>query len=128
MHTFPNTAMNVTYQAGAGWAGPAVVRRACAYLQEHAEQPISLEQLAEAVGTSARTLQSTFRRYLQVTPMGYLRRVRLERAADELRAADPASGITVAAVGRRWGWASARQFTAAFRRQIGELPSHTLRW
>ncbi len=42
-------------------------------------------------------------------------------------AADPASGVTVAAVARQWGWASPSQFSAAYRRQFDLPPSQTLR-
>lgn len=66
-----------------------------------------------------RTLQYAFRRYYGTTPTGYLRRVRLERADAELRAADTASGLTVAEVAHRWGWASASQFTAAYQQRFG---------
>ncbi|WP_433223942.1 helix-turn-helix domain-containing protein [Dactylosporangium sp. CS-047395] len=38
------------------------------------------------------------------------------------------AGVTVTDVARRWGWSSTSQFTAAYRRHIGELPSRTLRW
>ena len=34
--------------------------------------------------------------------------------------------ITVAKLARRWRWASASQFTVAYRRRFGVLPSHTL--
>lgn len=43
------------------------------------------------------------------------------------RYAGPAAGVTVAAVGRRWGWTSPRQFTAAYQRRFGEAPSRTMR-
>ena len=62
-----------------------------------------------------------------MTPAWYLHRVRLTRAHQQLRAADPASGVTVAAVARRWGWASPSRFSAAYRRQFGLPPSQTLR-
>ena len=39
----------------------------------------------------------------------------------------PASGVTVAALARQWGWASPSQFSAAYRRQFGLPPSQTLR-
>jgi len=35
--------------------------------------------------------------------------------------------VTVAAVARRWGWASPSQFAAAYQRRFGETPSRTLR-
>lgn len=127
LHAFPNTALTVSYQPGPGWAAPRAVRQAAAFIHAHADQPLTLPQIAAAAGLGGRALQYGFRRYFDTTPTGYLRRVRLERADAELRDADPASGLTVAAVARRWGWLSASQFTAAYRQRFGVLPSHTLR-
>lgn len=126
LHTFPNTALTVGYQPGPGWVAPQAVRRAAGFIHAHADQPLTLEQIAAAAGTGARALQYAFRRYYGTTPTGYLRRVRLERADAELRDADPASGLTVAAVACRWGWSKPSQFTAAYQQRFGQLPSRTL--
>jgi transcriptional regulator GlxA family with amidase domain len=74
-----------------------------------------------------RALQYAFRRRYDTTPMGYLRRVRLERAHQQLQAADPAAGVTVGQIARRWGWANQAKFAAAYRMQYGMPPSRTLR-
>lgn len=127
LHTFPNTALTVSYQPGPGWVAPDAVRRAAAYIHAHADQPVDLQRIAAAAGVGGRSLQYAFRRTFDATPMEYLRRVRLERADQELRAADPGGGLTVAAVARRWGWAKPSHFTAAYRRRFGMLPSRALR-
>ena len=127
LHTFPNTALTVGYEPGPGWVAPRSVRRAAGFIHAHADQPLTMETIAAAAGTGARALQYAFRRYYGITPTGYLRRVRLERADAELRDADPASGLTVAAVACRWGWSKPGQFAAAYRQRFGVLPSHTLR-
>lgn len=101
LHTFPNTALTVSYQPGPGWVAPSTVRRAAAFIHAHADQPVTLDEIAAAAGTGARALQYAFRRYYDTTPTGYLRRIQLERADQELRGAGPASGLTVATVARR---------------------------
>jgi AraC-like DNA-binding protein len=55
------------------------------------------------------------------------RRVRLDRAREQLRAADPGQGVSVTTVAAGWGFASPSRFTAHYRAVYGELPSHTLR-
>lgn len=127
LETFPNTTMTVANTGGPGWVPPAAVRRAAAFIDAHADQPITLADIAAAAGTTGRAVQHAFRRYYGMTPAWYLRRVRLARAHEQLRAADPASGVMVAAVARQWGWASPSQFSAAYRRQFGLPPSQTLR-
>jgi AraC-like DNA-binding protein len=124
---FPNTTMSPGYLPGPGWAGPPALRRAVAYIDGHAHEPVTLTQVAEASGASAQELRHAFARHYSVTPSGYLRRVRLERAHAELRAADPRQGITVAGIARTWGWASPSQFAAAYRRRFGVPPGSTLR-
>jgi len=58
--------------------------------------------------------------------MAYLRRVRLDQARQELRAASPAQA-TVTAIANRWGFPSPSRFTAHYRAAYGELPRDTLR-
>jgi transcriptional regulator GlxA family with amidase domain len=126
LETFPNTAMTASYIRGPARVAPAAVRRATAYIDAHADQPVVMADIAGSAGVSARALQYAFRRHYGTTPMGYLRRVRLERAHRELQAADSTQGATVTQVARRWGWVSSTQFAAAYRRQYGVPPSHTL--
>jgi AraC-like DNA-binding protein len=125
LETFPNTAM--TYESrGPGRVPPAAARRAAEFIEASADQPLTASDIAAQAGVTLRTLQYAFRRHYGITPTGYLRRVRLERARAELREADPASGLTVADVARSWGWLSASHFTELYHRQYGELPSRTL--
>jgi AraC-like DNA-binding protein len=127
LSTFPNTTMTAPYLPGPGWVAPAAARRAVAFIETHAGQSVSLDEIADAAGVTGRALQYAFRRHFGISPTGYLRRVRLERAHQELAAADPPSGLTVAAVARRWGWTSQHAFRAAYRQRFGVAPSRTLR-
>jgi AraC-like DNA-binding protein len=124
---FPNTATAVPYQRGAGQVAPAAVRRAAAFIEEHAARPITSAEIAAAAQVSPRALQAAFRRHLGTTPIAHARRVRLERAHRELEAADPSRGDTVAAIAHRWGWASLSRFGADYRAAYGRPPSRTLR-
>lgn len=127
LEAFPNTTMTAPYVKGPGWTPPAAVRRAAEFLHAGADQPVTLAEAAEQAGVTGRALQYAFRRHYGTTPMGYLRRIRLERAHRELQAADPAAGATVAAVASEWGWANPAQFAAAYRQRFGQPPGQTLR-
>jgi len=127
LETFPNSAMTARYVAGPGWVPAQALRCAAAFIEAHADQPLTLADIAAAAGVTGRALQSAFRRYYDTTPVGYLRLARLERARQELRDADQAAKLTVAAVARRWGWTSPGQFAVAYRRRFGERPSQTRR-
>lgn len=127
LKAFPNTMQGTGYLPGPGWAGPAALRRAVAFIDGHAHEPVTPTQVADASGASSRALRHAFTREYSVTLSGYLRRVRLERAHEELRAADHGRGATVAGIARTWGWASPGQFAAAYRRRFGVPPGQTLR-
>lgn len=43
------------------------------------EEPLTVEDVAEALGIGVRSLRDGFRRYLDTTPMSYLRETRLRR-------------------------------------------------
>jgi AraC-like DNA-binding protein len=107
-------------------AGPGVVRAARAYIDEHAAQPLTVADIAAAVGVGVRSLQLGFARALDMSPTQYLRHVRLREAHRELTAADPAN-TTVGELAGRWGFAHQGRFAAQYRRRYGVAPTHTLR-
>lgn len=124
---FPNMTMTREYTPSEGGVAPAAVRRAMAYIEGHAREPVTLTDIADAVGTTGRAVRAAFRRHVGRTPMRYLRQVRLERAHRDLQAADPAAGATVAAVAERWGFTQAARFSEFYRKTFGVPPSSTLR-
>ncbi|MCT2279571.1 helix-turn-helix transcriptional regulator [Micromonospora chalcea] len=92
----------------------------------HPEQPITIGKLADLTGVSERSLQAGFQRYVGISPTAYLRQLRLDRAHEELRQADP-DQTTVAAVAHRWGFAHLGRFASSYRVRHGESPSETLK-
>lgn len=92
LSVFPNTTMRLGYIPGPSRVAPAAVRRAVAYIDEHAAEPVTTSDIAEAARITPRALQAAFRRHFGDTPTGYLRRVRLERAHLDLQARRPDQG------------------------------------
>jgi AraC-like DNA-binding protein len=109
-----------------GPGGTATLRRAMAFIDEFAGTDISAGDIATGAHVTLRAVQHAFQRHLGTTPMAYLRRVRLDRARQELRAASPAH-TTVTEIASRWGFSSPSRFTAHYRAAYGELPRDTLR-
>jgi AraC-like DNA-binding protein len=103
-------------------AYPRTVRRAVDLIEAHPENVFTVGDLAQAAGVSARRLQEGFREHLGVSPMTYLRNVRLDRAHADLLTG--ATGVTDAA--GRWGFTHLSRFSAAYRRRFGAAPSETL--
>lgn len=129
LNGFANTTMTSDYRAEPGRTSPAVVRRAVDYIDEHAADPISVSDIAETTGVEARELQATFVREHDVSPMEYLRRVRLKGAHHDLQSRTPGGGdtvATVATIAHRWGFANPRLFSALYRTAYGQAPDVTL--
>lgn len=108
-----------------GQGGRACVRRAEAYMREHADAPLRMGDIAEAAGVPVRTLQDAFQRERACTPMAYLRALRLDVAHRRLR--EPQAGTTVAAVALDCGFTHLGRFAQAYAQRFGEAPSATLR-
>ncbi|WP_297739406.1 helix-turn-helix transcriptional regulator [Mycobacterium sp.] len=73
-----------------------------------------------------RTLQQGFQRHLGMSPMAYVRVVRLRHAHRDLRSADP-THHTVAAIAQRWGFTNLSRFAAAHKTTYGQTPLQVLR-
>lgn len=104
---------------------PRHVRRARDHIEAHLHQPLSLPQLGQLCGVSARTLQAGFQRFLGLSPVDYIRQRRLAAVHEALRLAPP--GQTVTQVLLAHGVHSFSHFTRAYRLRYGCAPSDTLR-
>jgi AraC-like DNA-binding protein len=124
LDTFPNTAATEPDRGDRHDAGPATLDRAIEFIKENARADLSMSDIAAAANVSIRAVQLAFRRGLGLTPLGYLRQVRLERAHRDLLTGGPA-GPTVTAVSVRWGFSSSSRFAAYYREAFGVPPSYT---
>jgi AraC-like DNA-binding protein len=104
---------------------PRHVRRVEEYLQAHAHEPISVDQLAALSGVSLRSLYAGFKQFCGVSPMQYLKQLRLERARAELMGHTQID--TVAGIALRWGFDHLGRFAIDYKKRFGESPSQTLR-
>jgi len=110
----------------AAMPSPRHVRRAIEFIHQRAAQPMTVADIAAAANTSVRSLQAGFLRFKSVSPVAYLRQVRLAGARADLIAAE--ASTTVAQVAKLWGFANPGAFAALYRDAFGELPSATLKF
>lgn len=87
-------------------------------LDQQITRPVMLTELAARSGFSPQHLNRIFQRALGMTPLQYLLRLRLERAATLLREAR----LTVHAIGKQVGFADAYYFSRLFRQYHGQSP------
>lgn len=95
------------------------------YIEQRADESLTVAQVCQAVQTSLRALQYAFAEKYGISPKAYIRAIRLNKARRELRASDPAQ-FAVSDIANRWGFWHMGQFAADYRRHFGELPSETL--
>ncbi|MFD9077190.1 helix-turn-helix transcriptional regulator, partial [Streptomyces lasiicapitis] len=100
---------------------PRSLRAALAFVEANLTERIGLGDIAHAAHCSPRTISSAFRDRLGLSPMAYVRNLRLDRIrADILASTDP-----IGAIAYRWGVAHLGRFAAEYRDRFAELPSDT---
>jgi AraC-like DNA-binding protein len=105
---------------------PRPVRRAIDAMLADPAHPFTVTDLARAADIGVRALQVSFHRHTGMSPMAYLRDLRLARVHEDLRRGRPDTD-TVADVANRWGFSHLGRFAAAYRQLYGVPPSVTLR-
>jgi len=104
---------------------PKHVRLVEQYIEEHAADPISIEQLVAVSGVSGRALFDGFRRFRNTSPMAHLRACRMLRVREALL--NPMPDVTVSRLAQDWGFFELGRFAGQYRKLYGETPSETLR-
>ncbi len=103
-----------------------IVRRCERHLRERPEEPVTVLELCRALRCSRRTLQTSFQRVADVTPVSYLRTIRLNAVRRMLRTTS-AQQLGVGEAAASWGFTHLGYFAREYRDLFGELPSQTLR-
>jgi len=99
-----------------------ILHSAREYMRAHVDEPITVPELCTATGASRRALQYAFEETLRLSPVTYLRVMRLNRVRSELIAQAHA---TVGDIAARWGFWHPSRFATEYRQHFGELPSAT---
>ena len=97
-----------------------IVARARQYMQAHAQEVIAVPDLCQAIGTSRRALQYALEEVMQLSPVTYLRAMRLNQVRNELRQNRAAP---VGDAPARWGFWHPSRFASDYKAMFGELPS-----
>ena len=100
-----------------GLAG-SVLRQIRSYIDAHIGERISLDDLAHLAGVSRFHFARQFRLSTGESPMGYLRRVRIERSKSILQSRE----TTIAEVAATLGFSDQSHFTRTFGRLVGVSP------
>ncbi len=104
---------------------PWQIRRAVAFIDAHRDGPLTVQEVADAVGIGLRSLQEGFRKHKHVSPHDYIKQVRLAAVRAELL--EPGSTRSIEAIARHWGFVNRGHFALDYRNAFGEQPSQTRR-
>jgi len=121
----PNSYQDIINGRAIAAVVPFYVKRARDYIRAHADQKLGLAEIAAAAGCGYRGLQKGFMDAFGITPMGYLRAVRLKHVRSILKTGP--HGKAVAEIAKQWGFTHQGRFAQDYHRQFGELPSETIR-
>lgn len=113
--------------AGRRTTHPRRIQLVVDLIQARAAEPLTATDLARAAGVCLRSLQDDFRQHVGVSPMTYLRDVRLRGAHEDITSGRLPAGTTVADVAYKWGFGHVSRFAASYRERYGEPPSAALR-
>ncbi len=102
-----------------GKSASALVRTICEFVELHAEERFSLEDLAKRVGYSTEHMSRKFKAEMGVSLPNYIRAVRMERAKILL-----ANGnMTIQEISETLQFSSRGHFSDVFRKIVGKSPA-----
>ena len=106
---------------------PVRYRRAYRYLVDHLDQKdLSVQEIANEIGVTLRSLQSVFKQRLGSTPSEIIRRLRMERIRAELQAPYGAQDKSILDAANKWGVSNRSTLISSYRREFNEAPSSTI--
>jgi AraC-like DNA-binding protein len=94
------------------------VLRTLQHMREHIAQPLTLAQLATVAHWTPTHYSAVFKRQLNLSPIEYLLRLKMQRACELLRSTDS----RIADIAASLGYEDAFYFSRLFHRRIGETP------
>lgn len=100
-------------------SAPAWLSRTVEYLRARFLEQLSIRELSDVAGVSPGHFSREFRRLYGMSAAEYLRRLRLEWAAERLRKPDD----SLAEIAFAAGFADQSHFTRRFKRQFGVTPA-----
>jgi len=101
---------------------PKAVKRAVEFLQAHACDNVSLEDVSAVSGVGLFHLIRLFQKHVGLTPYAYLTQIRIVKSRQLLRL-----GVSAAQVALDVGFADQAHFTKRFKQLTGATPAHYAR-
>lgn len=102
----------------------SMISNILAYIQDNLEHKTTTSDIATALDLSERNLRYLFMDLIGVSPMKYIKLIKLNKVRKEIiNAGDNAMIYMIA---NKWGFINSGQFATDYKKLFGELPSDTL--
>lgn len=111
--------LSAAYGEGSGSKNSFVVKKVMEYVQEHYDQAVTVEGMAEQIHLSSNYIRSIFKEGTGQTILEYITNYRFERACELLK--QPT--LKVKEVSNRVGYENVSYFCAVFTRRFGMSPN-----
>ncbi len=102
-----------------------LIRKTREFCIEHSNETLRISDLCRELEVSERTLRHVFRERINMSPLDYLKKIKLNQAYKKLRSSDH-NKIMIKQVALDHGFPHLGQFSRDYRNLFGELPSQTL--
>lgn len=103
-----------------------LIKQADDYMHANLQKSITLMDLCKALNTSKRPLNYGFHEVFGLSPMAYLKALRLKSVRRQLQIADPTTTV-INNIAHQFGFWSLGHFSRDYKKMFGESPSETLR-
>ena len=95
------------------------------FLREADWSSLSVPELCSKTGVSQRTLEYAFQEHFNLTPISFIKKLRIHSIRRKLLTAD-SSELTIADTAHQFGIYDMGRFASIYKKNFGELPSQTL--
>ena len=100
-----------------------VFGKSLAYIHQHLDQKITTPQICSDIEISERTLRYVFKKMIGLSPMKYIKFIKLNKVRQEIICAKKKTEIHM--IASDWGFGHSGQFAADYKKLFGEYPSQT---
>ncbi|MBO4981052.1 MAG: helix-turn-helix transcriptional regulator [Lachnospiraceae bacterium] len=98
--------------------GFEIIKRMIAYIEEHYRETVTLDLLCRAGGVGRTACTKLFQKYVNTTPIDYVRRYRIAKSIELLQSTDK----TVTEIAYETGFAGVSFFAKTFKKATGITP------
>lgn len=103
---------------------PSFLLKAKDFIHLNAREDIRLEDIEHAAGVSRFKLFDGFRKHMGMSPMAYLKKLRLSEVRRQLL--DGGRGTNISTVATEWGFNHLGRFASEYKKLFNEVPSATI--